>query len=72
MGSLLMFMLFFFVLIIAIPIINIIRLFASVRKGGINTQYQREQHTYQQPEKTSPVNKRFDKSKAEDVEFEEV
>ncbi|MBO7160701.1 MAG: hypothetical protein J6V62_04615 [Paludibacteraceae bacterium] len=43
---------------------------ASARRG--NAQYKNRQTEYKQPEKQSPVNKRFDKSKAEDVEFEEV
>lgn len=70
MLNLLLFVLFFFVLIIAIPIISIIRVLASARRG--NAHYKNRQTEYKQPEKQSPVNKRFDKSKAEDVEFEEV
>ncbi len=70
MLKLLLFVLFFFVLIIAIPIISIIRVLASARRG--NVQYKNRQTEYKQPEKQSPVYKRFDKSKAEDVEFEEV
>ena len=70
MGSLLMFALFIFILIIVVPIVGIIRVLSGVRKSA--PQQQNRRAAYQQPEKPSPVNKRFDKSKAEDVEFEEV
>jgi UDP-N-acetylmuramyl pentapeptide phosphotransferase/UDP-N-acetylglucosamine-1-phosphate transferase len=70
MGSLLIFVLFFFLLMIAIPIINIIGVLLRVKKKARQQQGQYE--NFNNTEKKSPINKRFDKSKAEDVEFEEV
>ena len=73
MGSLLLFVLIFFVLIIAIPIISIIRVVMSVAKGPAKQQSAQQDPDMQlNKQSASPINRRFDKSKAEDVEFEEV
>lgn len=71
MGGIILFIIVFFVMLIAVPVISILRL---VFGNGRNVQ--RTQQSYSQQNttttNTSSVNKRFDKSKAEDVEFEEV
>lgn len=73
MGSLILFVLIFFVLIIAIPIISIIRVVMSVTKGPAKQQSaQQDPEIQSNKQASSPLNRRFDKSRAEDVEFEEV
>lgn len=73
MGSFILFVLFFFLLLIAVPIINIIGVVRSVRNKRNYQDSQQQSTSYNEGSSTaSPVNKRFDKSKAEDVEFEEV
>ena len=73
MGGLILFVLLFFVMLIAIPIMNIIGVVRRAAKNNMRTQSQRQQQTNAtSSSSTQHVNKRFDKSKAEDVEFEEM
>ena len=75
MGSLILFVILFFLMLIAIPIINIIGVVRSVGKQKQSQQYQ-DQTTNASAATNqsgaSPIHKRFDKSKAQDVESEEV
>ncbi|MBQ1177347.1 MAG: hypothetical protein IIX52_07315 [Paludibacteraceae bacterium] len=69
--SFLLFIGFIFLCLIVGPIIRVL-IFLSRSKNANRQQTYQQPSNNQQTQHQSPVNKRFDKSKAEDVEFEEV